>query len=208
MPRVTDGRLPAEPSSAGQKDRYRRMLLAAARLAAQHDFDHVQMHDVAKDSGVAIATLYRYFPSKAHLFTAVMRWEVDRFESLHPAATTSDPASAIAELLVAMSREMVRRPRLSLAMIQGNNLNQAQMSAAGRQGDNDILFQQIVLDTAGLGTPSADELQMIRLVIHCWYGVLTSVLNGRLELEDAESDIRTSCRLLLSLDAAARAPRG
>ena len=33
--------------------------------------------ELAKAAGVAIATLYRYFPSKAHLFTAVMRWQVE-----------------------------------------------------------------------------------------------------------------------------------
>ena len=36
------------------------------------------MHDVAKDAGVAIATLYRYFPSKTHLFTALMGAQVER----------------------------------------------------------------------------------------------------------------------------------
>lgn len=199
MPRIAESRLPAEPSSADQKDRYQRMLLAAARLGAEHDYERVQMHDVAKSAGVAIATLYRYFPSKAHLFTAVMRWQVDRFESVYPVRrVVEDPAVAIADLLVLMSREMVRRPRLSLAMIQANNQNQAQTSALGEQAVNDIRFQELVLATAGIDAPTAEDERRIRLVVHCWYGVLTSALHSRLDMEEAEADIRASCRLLIA----------
>lgn len=207
MPRIAESRLPAEPSSADQKDRFQRMLLAAARLGAEHDYERVQMHDVAKGAGVAIATLYRYFPSKAHLFTAVMRWQVDRYEMVHPVRPADDPAVAIADLLVLMSREMVRRPRLSLAMIQANNLNQAQTSAAGEPAVNDVRFHRLVLDTAGISSPTAEDDRRVRLVVHCWYGVLTSVLHGRLDMEEAEADIRASCRLLIGEGTPARGSR-
>ena len=56
MPRVGESRVPAEPSSAGQKARYRRILRAAARLGARDDLERVQMQDVAREAGVAIAT--------------------------------------------------------------------------------------------------------------------------------------------------------
>jgi len=76
MPRLADFRLPAEPSSALQRAKYERMLQAATELGAVYDFDHVQMHEVARRAGVAIATLYRYFPSKTHLFVNVMLSEI------------------------------------------------------------------------------------------------------------------------------------
>ncbi|EUA66024.1 bacterial regulatory s, tetR family protein [Mycobacteroides abscessus] len=36
------------------------------------ELDHVQMHDVAKHANVAIGTLYRYFPTKRHLFVSAL----------------------------------------------------------------------------------------------------------------------------------------
>ncbi len=42
------------------------------------DYDDIQMRDVAEGSDVALATLYRYFPSKEQLFAAVQLEWVER----------------------------------------------------------------------------------------------------------------------------------
>ena len=44
---------------------------AARAAAASSDYDQVKISEVARDSGVALGTLYRYFTSKEHLFAAV-----------------------------------------------------------------------------------------------------------------------------------------
>lgn len=198
MPRIAEDREPARPSSAEQHERYERMLVAAARLGARSDYERVQMHHVAKASGVAIATLYRYFPSKAHLFTAVMRSQVEQSAPSPLAGAHADRAGAIAELLNTMTQQMVRHPRLSLAMIQANNQTQAQAAAAGEQTINDVEFQKLVLGTAGIESPTAEDDRRVRLIVHCWYGVLTSVLNGRIPMAEAEDDVRVACRLLIN----------
>jgi AcrR family transcriptional regulator len=56
--------------------RRQRIVRAALRALANSDYDQVKISDVARDSGVALGTLYRYFASKEHLFGAVfMEWE-------------------------------------------------------------------------------------------------------------------------------------
>src|SRR5690242_13024156 len=80
VPRLSDARPPAAPSSEGQKDRHQRMLRAAVKLGSRQDFERVQMQDIAAESEVAIATLYRYFPSKVHLFVGVMRNELEKVD--------------------------------------------------------------------------------------------------------------------------------
>lgn len=67
MARIAEPRPAAEPSSAVQQQRRDAILQAAAALAAQKPADQVQMNEVARAAGVALGTLYRYFPSKTHL---------------------------------------------------------------------------------------------------------------------------------------------
>jgi AcrR family transcriptional regulator len=198
LPRVGESRVPAEPSSAGQKARYRRILRAAARLGARDDLERVQMQDVAREAGVAIATLYRYFPSKVHLFAAVMRSQVVRLhdEAVAP-APGEDPVAAVADLLVRIGHEMLEQPQLSLSMIQANNL--AQKVAGSGSELIDTTFEEIVLRTAGYDAdPTSDHHRRARLVIQCWFGVLMSVLNGRYSADDADADVRRACELLLA----------
>jgi AcrR family transcriptional regulator len=190
-------RAPAEPSSAGQKARYRRILRAAARLGAHQELERVQMQDVAKEADVAIATLYRYFPSKVHLFAAVMRSQVLRLrdEAVGP-AEGQDAVDAVADLLIRIGREMLEQPQLSLSMIQANNL--AQKVPGSGSDQIDATFEELVMRTAGIDRdPSADDHRRARLVILCWFGVLMTVLNGRHEAATAEADTRRACELLL-----------
>lgn len=197
MPRVGEMRAPAEPSSAGQKARYRRILRAAARLGAHQELERVQMQDVAKEADVAIATLYRYFPSKVHLFAAVMRSQVLRLrdEAVGP-AEGQDAVDAVADLLIRIGREMLEQPQLSLSMIQANNL--AQKVPGSGSDQIDATFEELVMRTAGIDRdPSADDHRRARLVILCWFGVLMTVLNGRHEAATAEADTRRACELLL-----------
>ncbi|QCQ92746.1 TetR/AcrR family transcriptional regulator [Rhodococcus sp. SGAir0479] len=56
----------------GQRERRRRIIDAASELLVAHDFERIQIRDVAERSGVALGTVYRYFGSKEHLYAAVL----------------------------------------------------------------------------------------------------------------------------------------
>ncbi|MEQ6900932.1 TetR family transcriptional regulator [Nocardioides sp. YIM 152588] len=195
MPRVAESRAPALPSSEGQKDRYERILRAAAEHGAEHGLDGIQMVDVAKDAGVALATMYRYFPSKTILFTQVLRGLVERMDlAVRPVAPGGEPSEAIAALLVETGRRMMQRPLLAHAMLHSNNATVA--------GDTpslavDAAFGDVILKAAGIDRPSRHDLRLVRLIEQTWYGVLTSELNGHVTAAEAEGDIRLACRLLL-----------
>jgi AcrR family transcriptional regulator len=51
--------------------RRQRIVRAGLKALASSDYDQVKISEVARDSGVALGTLYRYFTSKEHLFAAV-----------------------------------------------------------------------------------------------------------------------------------------
>lgn len=197
VPRVAEIRTPAEVSSPEQRARNLRILRAAARIGADKGLDGVQMVEVAKAAGVAIATLYRYFPSKTHLFTAVMAEQVDRFSEKAPSpGPGTSPENAVADLLVLASRRLLHRPKLAIAMLQ--SANAANATVVADTGRIDATFRDIVLRTLGIDEPMATDITLVRLLMQCWYGVLQSSLNGRMSIPDMEGDIRTACQLLLA----------
>jgi AcrR family transcriptional regulator len=52
-------------------DRRQRIVRTALRALVHGEYDQVKISEVARDSGVALGTVYRYFASKEHLFAAV-----------------------------------------------------------------------------------------------------------------------------------------
>lgn len=195
MPRVAEVREPAEPTSPEQQERVTRILLAAARQGAVQGLDGVQMQEIAKESGVAIATLYRYFPSKMHLFTAVMRSRIERTADLLPPDPPADRVEAVTELLLFATRDMLNTPLLSQAMIRSNNA--AIYATVAEAKRTSAAFSRLMLSRAGLEDPTPRERQLLRLVEQEWSGVLNAALNRAATTEQVEADIRLSCELLL-----------
>lgn len=196
MPRIAEARQPAEPSSDEQKDRYRRILKAASKLGAVHGLERMQMADVAKEAGVAIATLYRYFPSKTDLFVAVLHSQVDHLSVTAAQVSGQDGhAGAVANVLIAAGRRLLERPHLATAMLQANNA--AQLQGGREYTEANAAFHRVLLNALGVDEATDEDLRMVRIIEQTWYGVLVSVLNGVINREQAEEDVRLAARLLL-----------
>ncbi|WP_369199652.1 TetR family transcriptional regulator [Streptomyces sp. PU-14G] len=196
MPRIAEDRPAAEPQSPGQKARHERILCVAARLGAERGLEHVQMHDVAKEAGVAIATLYRYFPSKTHLFTAIMASQVERMSEGSPRVDAAgDPVDAVAETLLRSTRHMLHTPRLAGAMMQSNFAAHAATvtEAAGIEAK----VHHTVLGLLGLTEPTDRDNRLIRLLMKSWHGLLVSAINGHSSMSETETEIRLACEVLL-----------
>ncbi len=56
----------------GQQERRDRIVRAAIALLEHGEYDAIQMRDVAQEASVALATVYRYFTSKEHLYAAAL----------------------------------------------------------------------------------------------------------------------------------------
>lgn len=80
MNEVAESSLDAAPGAGERKprlrhrgaDKYPLILNAARRLIAQSGFRDVQMSAIAESAGIAIGTLYRYFPAKTDLMVEVV----------------------------------------------------------------------------------------------------------------------------------------
>lgn len=197
MARIAEGRPAAEPVTATQQQRRDRIIAAAIACGSENDLERVMMQEVARRADVAIATLYRYFPSKTHLFVGVMADQVRQFASLRtlPLGPDVSPVDAVADVLVRATNAFVRQPKLASSMIQSVNLADPTVVTDVVTIDEQVMA--VLLAAAGVESPDEDQRTLFRLLLQSWYGVLQTRLNSRLSPEQAEQDLHTATRLLL-----------
>jgi AcrR family transcriptional regulator len=69
------------PTPTAQVERRHRILTAATELLEENELEAIQIRDVAERAGVALATVYRYFSSKDHLYAAaIVEWSSEFFK--------------------------------------------------------------------------------------------------------------------------------
>ncbi|MDH6675873.1 AcrR family transcriptional regulator [Rhodococcus sp. LBL1] len=83
-----------------QRERRRHLLDTVIAMLAETGPDGIQMREVSERSGVALGTLYRYFPAKQHLLAAAMvAWNEILAERLAEERTTGRRSRAHASVL-------------------------------------------------------------------------------------------------------------
>jgi AcrR family transcriptional regulator len=87
------------PRADGERNRAR--LVAAAKDAFAKDGAAVSLEQIARDADVSIATLYRHFPTRDELISAVYQQEVTTLiEAADRLMTKREPAAALREWLM------------------------------------------------------------------------------------------------------------
>ena len=193
MARIGQQRSPALPSTEDQEARRTAILKAATRLGRTRAIDRIAAQEIAAEAGVALRTLYRYYPSKYHVFAAVLGAQVAAFaDRAGPVRAPADPAEAVAELMAAACRNLLRHRHLAHAMITST---QAVRARAGATGDH--VVRDLILTTAGVVHPEDRHFRTARLVEQVTFGVLTWTVGGELDAHQAVADVRLACRSLI-----------
>ncbi|MFH9263819.1 TetR family transcriptional regulator [Streptomyces sp. NPDC017546] len=193
---TADARPAAPPLTERQEARRRRILHAGAQLAGRGGFEAVQMREVAEAAGVALGTLYRYFPSKIHLLVATMQ---DQLRHLHTTLRKRPPAGddaaqRVAETLMRAFRALQREPHLADAMVRA--LTFADRGVSAEVDTVSRLTTAIILDAMGVEHPNAEQLSAVRVIEHTWHSALITWLSGRASIAQVQTDIETVCRLI------------
>jgi len=93
---------PTEPAVRGEGSGQReRILRTALSLMSQHGVTGTSMRNLAAATGLNVATLYHYFPSKRDLLVAVLdaHGMVDNLAAAVPPSLAQDPAVGLVDLL-------------------------------------------------------------------------------------------------------------
>jgi TetR/AcrR family transcriptional regulator, cholesterol catabolism regulator len=187
-----------ENETSAQRARRDRILQATLALASRGGYDAVQMREVAERSGVALGTLYRYFPSKVHLLVSAMGSELETMRRRMqrraiPGRTRRERVSFVLEK---STRNLQRDPNLTDAMVRAMMAADASMAAevaAVRSQMNDLIIQAMRAD----GVSSADDEGYAGILQDVWFARQIAWLGGRISTTDVWRDIEAALHLVL-----------
>ncbi|MEX6506991.1 TetR/AcrR family transcriptional regulator [Jiella sp. M17.18] len=187
--------------AAGKNPKKRRQILdAAARVFAAVGFDKAAMDDVCTEAGTSKSTLYVYFPSKEHLFAALVCEERDRYvqefmailrDPTQPAETLFRFGCHLARRLT--SRRVVRAHRTILSVAERLPEIGMDFYAKGPERSLDFLAEYLKgVEKAGLlrfDDPRRAASQLSDLVTS---GLLKPRLFGVITEDPSEAELEAS----------------
>jgi AcrR family transcriptional regulator len=191
----------AEPTAAGhptgrsrsQHQRRKRILQAAAALASRGGVEAMQMRTVAERAGVALGTLYRYFPSKMDLVVAVVNEEMDTLEASldrrPPRAGTA--AGRAVEVLMRATRGLMREPELADALIRSLLLSDVKTDLGDRMAG---MLARVADDDALLND---EQHVLLRSLSSIWIMEMIEMLRGRGGNERIQARLEIAAERLL-----------
>ena len=189
--------------TSGQLARRARILEAVIDLIADVGADAVQMRDVAQRSGVALATVYRYFSSKEHLLAAALEdWQKRLTRRVLAAGGPAEhgPLPGVLDYLQRAQRAFHRNPKMTALMLQAMTSTDPEAKAAidHMARTNVDLFDRLLEGVAAERIPDVSFGLNAALT-----SALTAVLTGALTLDEGMRRVEWVARTLIE---AATAP--
>ena len=189
---------PAPPPTLtkSQAARRERVVRAALELGAEGGYDAVQMRDVASRAGVALGTIYRYFPSKDALLLAVMvEWlgELERRVTRRP-PTGSTTGERIMDVIGRALRTMDREPRLTAAVIAAMTAGDPASVSAIEEVTRAIA--RILRAAFPAGVDPDLEAAAAKVLGHVWWSATISWANGMGDIAWVEDEVREAAELI------------
>jgi AcrR family transcriptional regulator len=203
-PSDTEGTMESQSTSGGhsvrtrsQHQRRKRIVQAAAALASRGGVEAMQMRTVAERAGVALGTLYRYFPSKMDLVVAVVGEEIDLLESSierrPPSASTA--AGRAVDVLMRATRGLMREPELADALIRSLIMAEVETPFGDRMTG---LLLRVSADGLTRDRASVVQLDLAGSLSSVWVQELLEMLRGRRTYEQIQRRIEIAADRLVN----------
>jgi AcrR family transcriptional regulator len=154
------------------------------------------MKTVAERSGVALATLYRWFASKDHLLTEVLlTWGSALSETLGADPPTGpDPVARVAEALRMVMATAASRPKLAEAIVAA--VLAVEPAVLDAQADfHEMVVAWIDIALGDDELPDRDEIVKV-LELVCFASII-GLVSGSETAGSAGSQLETAARLLI-----------
>jgi TetR/AcrR family transcriptional regulator, cholesterol catabolism regulator len=159
--------------------------------------DAVQMRDVAQRSGVALATVYRYFSSKEHLLAAALEdWQKRLTRRVLAGRNSTDegPLPGVLDYLQRAQRAFHRSPHMTELMLQAMTSADSEAKAAiGHMNRTNVeMFSRLLEGVADEDIPNVSFGLNAALT-----SSLMAVLTGMLTLDESLDRVEWVARTLI-----------
>jgi AcrR family transcriptional regulator len=168
-------------------DNRARILRAARSLVADGGFRQAQVAAVAAAAGLATGSVYRYFPSKAHLMAELLRSTCAReIEVVQAIATGNGPArDRLADALRAFVERALKGDRFAYAIVAEPTSAEIEDARQEIKRALALIFGGLVADAATVGdVPDQDP----HIAGACIVGAMLEGLMGPLARDRAAED--------------------
>jgi TetR/AcrR family transcriptional regulator, cholesterol catabolism regulator len=191
--------VPLTDMNSRQLIRRAKIIEAVIDLIADVGADAVQMRDVSKRSGVALATVYRYFNSKDYLLAAALEdWQkrlTRRILASRGRRRDHDPLPGILDYLRRAQRAFHRNPHMTALIFQTTTSTDPEARAAIDQMNrtNTEMFNRLLEGVA------PEDIPNITFGLNAALSSsLAGVLTGMMTLDEALSRVEWVARVLLA----------
>ena len=176
-----------------------KVIEAVIDLIAEVGAEALQMRDVAQRSGVALATVYRYFSSKDHLLAAALEdWQKRLTRRILASRDRTDrepdPLRGVLDYLQRAQRAFHRNPAMTTLMFQTATSADPEAKATIDQMNrtNTEMFNRLLEGVA------PDDIPNITFCLNAALNTaLSAVLTGMMTLEESVSRVDWVARVLL-----------
>ncbi len=180
-----------------QRARRERIVDTAFEFLVHHEYDDIQVRDIAERAEVALGTVYRYFTSKEHLFAAVLvRWGAALRTRVHRAPLGStDTDGQLRELYLRAIAAFERRPQFFRTLVVIENTtdpNARELWAEFSKVSTDTFMEPLSDFDPEVATAITNSLfPVLHAVLRAW-------VNGDLEMTVARRRMTDAIDLIFS----------
>ncbi|MDT0331125.1 TetR family transcriptional regulator [Nocardiopsis lambiniae] len=194
---------PIGTMSRSQTQRRKRIVQTAAALAVRGGVEAMQMRSVAERAGVALGTLYRYFPSKMDLVVAVVTEELDLLEGgiVRRPPTADTPAGRAVDVLLRATRGLMREPELADALVRSLIMAEVKIELDSRITD---LVWRVATGSLDAENGEGDDIDRDEVgyvlagsLTSVWIFELVEILKGRRDVDEVERRLHIAAERLL-----------
>ncbi|MGB3356939.1 MAG: TetR family transcriptional regulator [Mycobacterium sp.] len=173
------------------------ILDAALLVAASGGYEAVQMRAVAERVGIAVGTLYRYFPAKTHLLVAALTREFRRLGSAADwAGDDGTPLERLERLNAHLHDRWQRDPWLTSAMTRAFAVADTRAAAELDRAAAEI--QILLARTLRGGEPTPSDLRIAGVISDIWLANLVAFSGQRASAAQTRDRIDRAIRRVVT----------